>query len=635
MLEAMRKGAGTWVAKIFIGLLVASFAVWGVADIFGGYGQRHVAKVGDTEIPAEAYQEALRQRLQSVREQLGRSMTMQEARQFGIDQQVLVEMLREAALDNQGNAMHLGISDDAIAERIMREPVFQNEAGRFDKSRFQQVLQANGFSEGSFVARQRDAYVRQQLVQTVGQPVQPPKAFLDAANTYRNETRKLKYFIVGMDKIEPVADADDETLKKYYELNKNSYAIPEMRKFGMITLLPKDVAKTVTLTDEELKARYDNTLDTFKEPEKRRVKQISFPDEKAAQEAYDKIKAGSTFEAIARERNLGDSDIDLGLVSKSELVDPKVSDAAFSLPQGEVSEPVKGTFATVLLKVDEIQPEKTTPFEEAKETIRQRIALERATDVIHDKHNQVEDERASGAGLEAVAKTLGLDFRVIDAVDRSGKGADGQPVKDLPSADALLEGVFSSETGIENDPVETADHGLVWYDIMEVIPTRIPPFEDVREKVLADWRANEERERLAQKGRDLVKEAEGGKSLEDIASGLGAEVKETDAFKRTGQVEGLPRTAIAQAFALPKQGYGSTPADDGQRRFVFQVTAVEPPAPLDSNESIALVDTFGPQFADDLVTQYVAGLVDKFGVSRNDAIFNQVTGRGEEQTSIR
>lgn len=632
MLDAMRKGAATWVAKIFIGLLVASFAVWGVADIFGGYGQRTVATVGETEIPAQAYQEALRQRMQSVREQIGRGMTMAEARQFGIDQQVFLELLREAALDNQGDAMHLGISDEAIAERIMREEAFQDETGRFDKARFLQILRANGFSEGTFIARQHDAYVRQQLVQTVGQPVQPPKAFIDAANIYRNETRKLKYFMIGMDGIEPVADTDEETLKKYFELNKNSYAIPEMRKFGIIALLPEEIAKTVPVTDEELKARYEETRDSFKEPERRRVKQMSFPDEKAAQEAYEKIKAGSTFEEIAGERDLTEADTGLGLVAKSDLVDPKVAEAAFALAQGEVSEPVQGTFATVLLKVEEIQPAKTTSFEDAKQTVRERIALERASDVINEKHDQIEDERASGAGLKAVAETLGLDYRTVDAVDRSGKGSDGQPVKGLPNANALLNGVFSSEPGLENDPIETDDHGLVWYDVIEIIPTRIPPLEEVREEVRADWRANEERERLAEKARNLVKQAEAGKSLDEIASGLGVEVKKTEAFKRAADVEGLPRAAIAQAFALPKDGYGSAAADDGRQRVVFQVVAIEPPAAPDSNESIALVDTFGPQFTDDLVTQYVSGLVDKFGVSRNDAVFNQITGRVTEDT---
>lgn len=635
MLEALRKGAATWVAKIFIGVLVLSFAVWGVADIFGGYGQRTVATVGETEIPAEAYQEALRQRMQSLRERIGRSLTIAEARQFGIDQQVFVEMLREAALDSQGDAMHLGVSDAAIAERIMREPVFKDEAGRFDKARFQQILQANGMSEGTFVARQRDNYVRQQLVQTVGQSVQPPQTLINAANVYRNETRKLKYFTIGLDKIEAVAEPAAEELKKYYELNKSAYAIPEMRKFGMIALLPENVAKTVTLKDEELKARYDNTLDSFREPEKRRVKQIPFPDEAAAREAHEKIEAGSSFEDIARERNLTEADIDLGLVDKSALADPAVADAAFALAEGAVSEPVKGTLTTVLLKVEEIQPEKTTPFEEAKEKIRQEIALERAADVIHDMHNQIEDERASGAGLADVARTLGLDYRVVEAVDRRGNGPDGQPVKDLPNKEALLEGVFSSEQGLENDPIETPDHGLVWYDVVEVVPSKIPPFEEVRDEVAADWRAQEERDRLAEKARALVKEAEGGKNLDEIASGLGAEVKETQAFKRQDTVAGLPPAAVAQAFALPRDGHGSASADAGKQRVVFQVTAIEPPAPPGADEAISLAETFGPQLADDLLTQYVAGLVRKFGVSRNDAVFNQITGRGEEQTSIR
>lgn len=635
MLETLRKGAATWVAKIFIGLLVASFAVWGIADIFGGYGQRNVAAVGDTEITAEDYQETLRRRLQSLREQLGRTLTMQEARQFGVDQQVFADMLRLAALDNQGDAMNLGISDAAIAERIVREPAFRDAAGRFDKNRFLQILQANGLSEGAFVARQRATYVRQQLVETVGRPVQPPKAFLDAANIYQNETRTLKYFTMGLDKIEPLAEPDAETLQKYYDTNKNSYAIPEMRKVGLISVLPETVAKTIAVKDEELKARYDNMLESFREPEKRRVRQISFPDEAAAKAASEKIKAGGSFEDIASERNLSEADTDLGLVAKSGLADSKVADAAFALGEGEVSAPITGALATVIIKVEAIEPEKVTSFEDAKENIRETIAMERAADVILDKHNQIEDERASGAGLADVAKTLGLEHRVIEAVDRRGNGMGGAPVENLPNKQALISAIFESEPGIENDPIETEDHGLIWYDVIEVIPSSIPPFDEVREKVAADWRSREEQEKLAAKARRLVEEARGGKNLEEIASSLGLEVKDSEPFKRQAGDENLPPAAMAQAFALLGDGYGSASADGGKRRIVFQVTSVEPPPAQSDIETEALKTSFGPQFADDFVTQYIAGLVKKYGVTRNEAVFNQITGRSDDETGIR
>lgn len=635
MLEALRRGTGTWIAKIFIGLLVLSFAVWGIADIFGGYGQRSVATVGETEIDAQDYQEALRRRLQSLRDQVGRTITMEEARQFGIDEQVFAEMLRQAALDNQGGTMNLGISDAAIAERIVREQAFHDATGNFDRNRFMQILQANGWSEGAFVARQRDNYVRQQLVQTVGQPVQPPKVLIEAANVYRNETRRLKYFTVAQDKVEPAGNPSSEDLQEYYESNKSSYAIPEMRKAGVIAMLPETAAKNIEIGNDDLKARYENTMQSFRQPERRKVRQISFPDEAAASEAHEKIQAGGSFEDIASERDLSEADTDLGLVEKSALADAAVAEAAFALEEGQVSEPVSGALNTVILKVEAIEPEKVTPFEEAKEEIREAMAEERSADVIHDMHNSIEDERASGAGLADVARTLGLEHRVIEAVDARGNGPDGEPVKDLPHRDALLRAIFESEPGIENDPLETENHGLVWYDVIEVIPSRIPDFDKVRDKVAADWRAKQERDRLAEKARDLVKAARGGESLESLARELGVEVVESEPLKRSDSTDALPRNVVAQAFAQPSDGYGLASADDRRKWVVFQVSSVEPPAAPTLEESAPLVEAFGQQFADDLVAQYVAGLVGRFGVSRNEAIFNQITGRGGEETDIR
>lgn len=631
MLEALRKGAATWVAKIFIALLVMSFAVWGVADMFGGYGRRTVATVGDTEISYDEFQEALRRQMQALRGQLGRSLTLEEARNFGIDQLVLRTLITEAALENQGNLMNLGISNNAIAARIMREPAFRDATGRFSRTIFEQILSANGLSEGAYVARQRDTYIRAQLIETIGGSVQLPKVFVRAADRYRNETRRLKYFTLGMDKIEPVGEPTAEELQKYYDGNKASYAVPELRKIGVLALLPEDVAKTVSISEEDLKAYYDSRTAQFRTPEKRTLQQIPFDNEEAAEAASEKIKGGASFEDIAKERGLSEQDINLGTVTKKDLVDKAIAKAAFALGDGEVSEPVKGQLTTVLLKATNIQPEKITPFEEAKSEIRETLGRQRAADVILDFYNKIEDERASGAGLAEIAKTFDLNYVTVDGIDRNGKGPDGKPLSVLPVQKQVLSEAFQSEPGVENEPIETPDHGLVWYEIIEVIPTRVQPLADVRDKAVADWRAAEERARLAKMARGLAERGRKGERLEDLAEEQQVEVKESEPVKREAESEALPRAAIAQAFALSRGGFGSAAAEDGRKRVVFQVASIEPPAPPDQEEPKKLEESFEPQIADDLVAQYVDGLTQTFGVTRNQQVIDVVTGRTDSQ----
>ncbi len=627
MLEALRKGAGTWIAKLFIGLLVMSFAVWGIADIFGGYGRRSVATVGDTDIPYENFQSALRGRMQQLGTQIGRPLTLEEARAFGLDQHVLLTLIREAALENQGSAMKLGISKDAIAERILREPAFKDATGRFSKAVFEQLLQINGLSERAYVARQQKTYVRQQLVDTLSRSVGLPRVFLRAADIYRNETRQLKYFALSAAQIDPVSEPTGEALQKYYDTHQSEYSIPELRKIGLMAVLPKDAAKTVSISDEDITTHYEARKSEFSSPEKRQVRQIAFADEAEAQAAYDKIAAGSSFDDIAVEKGLSETDTQLGLIAKDALADATVAEAAFSLAKGEVSKPVKGTLSTVLLLILDIEPAKVTPLEEAKSKIRETLAVEKATEVVLDLHNKVEDERAGGATLPEIAKILDLDYVTVDAVDRGGKGPDGQAIQTvIPARDQVLAETFRSEQGLEIDPVETPDRGLVWLEVLDVIPQKVRPFAEIRDKVASDWRAAEERAGLAKKAQELVEQGRQGQSIGDLAAGLGLEVKQSAPVKRGASVEDLSRAAVAQAFALSKGGYGSAPTEDRKQRLVFQVDSIQQPEPLGAEPTEALRKSFEPQVAEDLLTQYVTGLSEEFGVTRNQRLIEELTG---------
>lgn len=626
MLDALRKSTGGWVAWIFIVPLVLSFAVWGIGDVFRGFGARTVATVGDIKIPAEEYRTAIQAQQRAFGQQFGRPLTPAESRALGVDRQVLERLINEAALENQGREMRLGISDKAIAERILREPIFKDVTGQFSQTIFQQILQANGLSEGAFVARQRDTYVRQQLVSTVAETPAVPQTLLRAADIYQNETRRLDYFILPMEKIDQVAEPTAEQLQKYYDGNKSAYTAPEYRKLGVLPVLPEDVAKTIAIPEADLKAQYEASKGSYRQEEKRSIRQIPFPDKAAAQAAYDKIKAGTaTFDDIAKERNISTEDTNLGTLAKGDLADQSVGDAAFSLPQGQVSQPVEGLLNTVLLLVTEIKSESVTTFEQAKEQIRVKLAKERAVRKVLDLHDKIEDERAAGATLADLAKTLELKFLSIAAVDRKGLGPDGKAVE-LPAKQKLLGEAFQTEPGVESDPIDTPDQGLVWFTVQMIQPAKLKPFDEVRDQVVKDWREDQQRKQLRTMAQQLAERARKGEAFEDIAKGLGLEVKKSEPLKRASQVKELGRAAVAQAFALSQGGYGSADIEDRKARVVFRVAAIEKPESLDNDAAEALRKSLEPQYAQDFVVQYVNGLTDRYSISRNQALIDQLAG---------
>src|SRR6201747_1564386 len=115
MLRGMRKASSNWLGKtimaVVMGVLIISFGVWGIADIFRGFGQSTLARVGHTEISANEFRQLYTDRLQQLGRQFGRPLTMDQARAFGLDRQVLQQTIAEAALDEETQRMGLGLSD--------------------------------------------------------------------------------------------------------------------------------------------------------------------------------------------------------------------------------------------------------------------------------------------------------------------------------------------------------------------------------------------------------------------------------------------------------------------------------------------------------------------------------------------
>ena len=627
MLNSLRKGAATWIAKIFIGLLVISFAVWGVADIFGGYGGRNVAKVGEREISGEEYQFALRTQLAAFGRQFGRTLTMEEGRALGVDRQVLQRMIGEAALEATATNYNLGVSDKAIVDRIKSETIFKDAAGRFNEQIFRSILHTNNMTEQTYVARQRLASVRRQLTQTITDTVPLPKTLLAATDLYRNEKRTLSYFVLPEAKLGTIEEPTEEKLRAYYDANKRNFMAPEYRKLGLLPVTQDFIGDKIEITDEDVTKYYNDHNDQYRTAERRQILQISYPDKAAAEAAAQKIKGGQDFLEAAKEAGFKESDIDLGMVAKTGLSDQDIAKAAFALAKDEVSAPVKGSLATVLLKVTEIEPEVVRSLEDAKADVRKAILTDRAGEEILNYSDKIEEERAAGTPLTEIANKLNLKYVEIEAVDNNGNDAKGVAVSPLPGGASLLRDAFASEVNAENDPVETQDRGLIWSMVLDVTPTRQKTFEEVKDAVTTAWREAEVRKLLSAKGQELIDKAKGGTPLKEVAEGLELELKESEPLTRSQSADDLPNTVIAQGFALSEGGYGSAPSDDGKSRVIFKVAKITAPEPLTADTEKTLRESLATSRADDFANQYVGGLRTDLGVTINQILFDELTGR--------
>jgi peptidyl-prolyl cis-trans isomerase D len=629
-LDTLRKGAGGVIGVIFVLLLIASFIIWFPAGWFEGFGKQDLITVGETKIGPQEYLRAQQEVLRSMSAQAGRSLSLQEARALGLDNRVLERLVGGAAVDNHARQLHLSISDAALLEDIMKDPAFKDPAGQFSPLAFQQALQNIGMTEQGYLISLRERNLRRQILSTIGKVVNSPEILINALNDFNGETRTLRYVLVPSSVVGTIPDPTEEDLKRYYENHASKFTQPEYRKVGVLAVTPETVKDQVAITEADVRAAYEASKDQLGKPERRKIQQIPFPDLAAANAAYQKIQSGTDFVALAKEMGLSESDIDLGNSSRAEMADPVVADAAFKLEVNKVSEPVSGKLGgVVLLRVTAIEPGKTPTFEEAKADLEKKLLKERASGAIFDLHDKIEDELAAGTTLSEIAGKLKLDYQLIDQVDRDGRKPDGSTVT-LPAQKDVLNAAFATDTGVENDPIDAKEEGVIWYEVLGVVPEQLKPFDQVKDEVAKDWRSDEARTRVTKYAQDLVNSLNGGKTLEDVAKDLNVEVLTSDPLKRDSITVNILPPAVAQAFTLPEKGYGSAPSPVEDGRIVFQVDKVTPPQPLDAVAAERLKQQIGLLISEDAIAEYFSALENRYGVSVNQKALAKLIGSGEE-----
>jgi peptidyl-prolyl cis-trans isomerase D len=612
---------------LVMGLLVVSFAIWGIGDIFKGFGQSTVAKIGGSEITTEQFRQTYNTKLQELGRQIGRPITPDQARALGFEQQIIGQLIAETALDVRARQLRLGLSDAEIAKSIAQDPAFRGPAGQFDRSVFDFRIRQAGYTEPRYVAERRRLSGRRQIVNAVSVGLATPKAELEAQNRYKNEERVIDYLILGAAQAGDLPAPTPEVLAQYFEERKVLFRAPEYRKIVLLSLTPAEQATWIQVPDEEAKRAYEERRARYSTPERRHVQQIVFTNADEARAASERIKAGTSFAALAAERGLKEQDVDLGKVTKAGMVDRAVADAAFSLQQGQISDPIEGRFGTAIVTVTEIEPEQARSFEEVAPEIKREIALERARADINEQYKKIEDERAAGNGLTDVGQKTNLPIRTIEAVDRSGRGPNGEPVTGLPQGVDVLSSAFTIDVNVESDPLEVPGGGYVWYEVVGITPSRERNLDEVKDRVEARWREDHILSRLKAKADEMVEKIKTGTPLAQVAASENLKVESGVKFKRNQPPEALAGKAGDAVFRTGKGSAGTAEGDRPSERVVFQVTdIIEPTLDPNSPEAKTLEENLKNSLSQDILNQYIVQLQNDLGTTINQNALRQVAG---------
>lgn len=635
MLNLLRGFSKGWVAKILIGLLVASFAIWGISgSIFYGPAS-NVVSVGSTNVTAIEYRFAYDNQLNALSQQAGRRLTRQEANVFGLQNNVLVQVTSGAVLDENSRVMGLGLSDERLAQEIANDPTFRDLSGTFSRGTLRATLRQYGISEEEYVENRKRVSLRNQIMAGTSASLDMPDVFKQAISTFQNEKRVFDFVTIGDEVLEKKPTPTDAQIAEYFEANKTDYTAPQYRKLTLLTLQASDIVKPQEITDEELRTAYDARKNSLRAPEQRRVEQLVLSDAAQAQSIKDKLTAGTSFDDIVKELGKTIADIDLGLLTQGELPDTKISDAAFAAELNKPTDIVEGAFGPVIIRVSEIQADKTTSFDEIKDELRNELALQKAGDEVFNTFDAVEDERAAGSNLTDAAKALNMKTRTITKIDAQGRDENGNAVEDIPSLPQLLRVAFETLPGDDTRELPIGDDGFLWYEVEDIIETRQKDLEEVKSDVSNAWAAAETRKQVEAIAKEIAERVRKGEDMNVVlaeklpADSLGNAVKyeTTEALTRNAQNTKISFEAISAGFSAKEKEIKTSPAPNNQIT-LLRVSEIQAPEKIDVPEET--LNQLNAAVSDDILGQVVLDMQSRMDVSLNpaaiEAAFNPYGG---------
>lgn len=614
MLDALRSRASSWVVKLFLGLLILSFAIWGIGDIFlGPRGGNVVATVAGLEVTAPEVAREFESELRRYREQLGQNVDRSHPLAAMALNSAVQRLIALRLLDAFAQDLGIGASDDEVAARIHAEPAFQSASG-FDRERLEFFLRSSGMSERQYVEEVRRGIVRGRIIDTLRSLPDAPQFLIRFLYQHRNESRLLDVLFVDAAALQ-VEAPDEATLAAYLEQNRDRFVRPEYRRVALALLGIEDILDEIAIDDEELRQLYERRRESFRIPERRHVVQLLAPDEETARLAHSRVAAGEALEAVAEAlADRGVTFADLGTVAR-DLLPAAIAEVAFALDAGGLAEPVRSPFGWHIVAVRSIEPERTPGFEEKRAELETELKREKAVRQLPDLATAFDDELAAGTSIEEAARRHGARVYSIEAVDRTGRGPDGKPVLADVLTPEMLAAVFAANAGEPSILQETED-GHYWaFRVDAIDPQRPLELTEARDRILAAWQAEKRREAARALAANLIERLGRGESVEVVAATPGVRREQVGPLRRTDDApSGLTADVIARAFTIGEGELLPEPVGLPFGAAIVRVAAVRPAPEPTEEQLLALERQLRDGYESDLLAQLEAALRERYPV---------------------
>lgn len=630
MLTALRRLAGTWVAKILFVLLILSFAVWGIEDMVRNFGRDDsVARVAGQPIPFEEAQAAMRRETTRLQRQLGPSFEIDDGIRRALAASAIESLVQDRAMRAEAQRRNVTVPETAVRDFIFAIPGLRGLDGRFSRDVFNRFLQTNETTEARFLDLVRHELSRQQITGAVRAGAAAPPALVRPLLAWARERRSadIAFFeLIEAEEPEPPTEAQ---LRRFHENNPQVFSTPEFRDATIAVLVTRDITADVQVTEAQIAEGYAQRRAQFETPERRALRQVVVASEDAARAIAEAWRGGADNAAIeARAREAGGQVVEIPATDRAAIPFPALAEAAFAASEGSVADPVRGPFGWVVLRVESVEPGSVRPLAEVRDEVRFEIAYDRALDIGYERANRIEDALAGSTALAEVARAQGMALVTL-RVNAQGRTAEGT-VPTLPGPETmrrdLLRALFAARQGDQPRLTETLDG---WYalELREVAPPALRPFETVEAAVRQAWITDARRRSQEGRAARLLAAIQGGKALIEAAGELQFRADRFGPFSREPEAgSAVSAELLAPLFEAAVGAPVMVPTRSG-----YAVAQLAEIIPFDPDSDAEALDSLRREteqrMADDLDAQFQAAVRARADVRINQTRAGALAGR--------
>lgn len=569
MLQTIHDKVTGWVAGIVIALIGVPFIFWGIDVGFGSVS--YAAKVksheepfwkGASKISLEKVNRAY-QNWANEYQQMTRGEVPAEVRS-DIQGQLMDNFVRRELIEQHADRMGYRVRNEDVVRAIQERREFQIE-GKYSEELATRVLDSQAISRQQYRDEMRSDLQVAQIQAAIAASSFVTPAEVERARALETEEREIAWAIIDPAALSAGAEPDEAAISDYYAKNKPSFMTPETVTLKYVELKVADLAPKIAVTDDVLRAYYENVKDRYVEPERRRSRHILVKvdqggDEQAARKKADEVlakaRSGADFSALAKQLSddagSAEQGGDLGWAERSFFVGP-FSDALFAMHLNEIRGPVRSEFGYHVIRLDGIEAGKQKSFDEVRAEIESEYRTQEAEKLFGERQEQLAEKAFENLdSLDKVASETGLAVQSVPNFKRAGNaGALGQ------SADVIA-AAFSDnvlQNGQNSEPIELEPGHVVVLRADERKAPEERPLSEVRTEIAALLRKQGAAQLARTRGDEALSKLKAGEPWAAVVAALKVQPQGPKFVNRTDEtVPGGLRQAL---FLAPKPAAGA------------------------------------------------------------------------------